>query len=314
MAYTEPIVDFLITVDPNLDYGPDWMPPPDPPVALPGFGQRISWAGVFDWVKSGYDYFFGGGVPLDIMTTAQVKAAVDAAVGQLQKALTGYMNQTAAMTIQAAAMLSDEINVQAEARVSDYNLIQQQIGILRQTQDAILYYIVPIIETQIHQSTATAYTYALQAEANAIRNAQETIFNPLFGEILKVQPAIDQGVQTAITASHADTITQVAKLGAAVGVVVNGIRSELGNLKTVTDECTVPMCDVMGPKTNLGKLLKALSLAAEAAAIADLLSLTEPELVQRLTDTIAEFARFVSTIETEFLTGGRTIGATIAGL
>lgn len=314
MTATEPITDFLITVDPDLDYGPDWMPPPDPPVNLGPLNEKIHWSSVFDWVKSGYNYVFFGGTPIDTVTTQQVQTAVDAAVGQVVKAISGFINQTAAMAIQGVSMLENAIAMQAQITTTNFDFEQEEIHTLQNVQAVFANWVVPGLEAQIKVATADGFAFALAAQANAEAYARKAVFVPLYTELLKVGPVIDAKIAANNVIQQQHTLSVVDALKATLLPVVASLGTKVASLVAESENCVQDMCQTMGPKTDLGKLLKALSLTLDAAALADLLSLTEPELVQRLTDTIAEFGRFVGDIETNFLTGGKTIGATIAGL
>jgi hypothetical protein len=130
--------------------------------------------------------------------------------------------------------------------------------------------------------------------------------------MLKVQPAIDAGVAQAEAVAHSDAAAQVAKLAGEVGVTVGPIRAAVAALQTESEDCTQPMCETLGPKTDLGKLLKALKFAADAAFLAELYNLTEPELVGYIKKVVAAMANVVTDFESFFGSGGETVGHLIA--
>ena len=74
------------------------------------------------------------------------------------------------------------------------------------------------------------------------------------------------------------------------------------------------MCETMGPKTDLGKLLKALNLAATAALLLELSNMTEAELANTI-DGLAKMAGgIIGDLDSMFFQGGETLAATIGAI
>jgi hypothetical protein len=69
-------------------------------------------------------------------------------------------------------------------------------------------------------------------------------------------------------AAHNDALAVAAAVVAPLALAVAAMQSQLGALQTESDECTKPMCDTMGPKTDLGKLLKGINIAKWLALLA----------------------------------------------
>ncbi len=70
------------------------------------------------------------------------------------------------------------------------------------------------------------------------------------------------------------------------------------------------MCETIGPKTDLGKLLKGLKVAGEIAALTAILSMNETDLANLIHDVTSHLASVVGDVE-QFLGPG---GETVAGL
>lgn len=305
----EPVIEPILEhVAPDLRLVPDWAPQPDPYQIAPGFGVHTTWGEVYDWVKDGIVSIVGHGKDIDLLTGADVQQIVNTAVGQAMKALSGFIDQNAAMTVQAASLLEGAIDNVYANQLHDYQDLSGQIDNAVAYQQAIVGYVVPIIEQQIKEAEARAYTYALAAQQNAQQWATQNIFAPLYAEVLKVQPAIDNGVARAEKAAHVDAVAQVAGLGAAVGTALGPIKSAVQALQTESEECTQPMCETMGPKTDLGKWLKALKLAGDIALLHELLSLDDAKLAALIRSLVAHLTGIVNTFDDLFLEGGQSIG------
>lgn len=308
----EPFIEEVLQhTAPDLRLVPDWAPQPGPEEIAPGFGIHAQWGDVWNWVKDSTRHLLPAGRPVLDDSLLQANQYTDTVAGQTMKALSGYLDQNAAMTVQAAELLESAIDTAYANQIHDYQDLSTRIDALQQGQDFIAAVVVPTIRGEIAQAEARAYGYALAAQANAEDWGLHKIFAPLYEELLKVQPAIDAGVDRAEHTAHVDAAAQVGVLGAAVGTLVTPIRTAVQALTQESEDCVQPMCETMGPKTDLGKLLKGLANAAEIAAIAELVNLKESDLTSLLQTVGSKAASYISFFEDHFVEGGETIGGTI---
>lgn len=301
----------LERIAPDLRLVPDWVPVPDPPVPLGPLGQKLQWGDVFDWVKDETRHLIPAGREIDTVSMADVQNAIDASQGNVIKAMSGFIDQNAAMTVQAAELLEGAIDNVYANQIHDYQDLSTRIDALTQGQAFIAQVIVPTIRGEIAQAQAHAFGYALAAQQNAQQWATDNIFKPVYSELLKVQPAIDTGVDRAEKAAHVDAVAQVAGLAAAVGTAITPMRNALQALEEESDDCVKPMCETMGPKSDLGKLLKALSIAADLALLHELLNLDEDKLAGLIRSVTSHVSGIVGAFESLFVEGGDTIGDVI---
>jgi hypothetical protein len=124
-----------------------------------------------------------------------------------------------------------------------------------------------VIEAQLLKAIA-------QAKAEAIRETQQwvtaNIATPILKEIASQHTQITNETTLRLKATHDEVLSEVLPAIAAVTATTTALKTQVGTLQAEDAACVQPMCEVMGPKTNLGKLLKALNVAADAALIAEL--------------------------------------------
>lgn len=169
------------------------------------------------------------------------------------------------------------------------------------------------LEDQIVQSELEAQI--LQTQANVVAVLQQWsydhIFTPLYENIgqAEAQATAQANAVEAKIAPTAQAIatSTVAPALAAIATMAPAITA----LQKVTDDCTTPMCETMGPKTDLGKLLKALNVASAAAFFAELAALDRNglEAVLRLLQHAARGV--VDDVNALFVEGGHALGASI---
>lgn len=308
MVMVEPIEEILIHIDPALDYGPDWMPTPAPPRSIPVLGARGDWSDVWDWVKRHAILPAGKPISDPFGTVALTQQMIDAAMGSVITGLSGFMNRSAALTIQAAAILDAAINNLDNKTTYNHMELSQRLDRIENVQNYIVEQVIPAIEHQFVQADHTALGYALHAIEYQQQWTTQNVLVPLVESLGVLKHDMLQVIDLKAEESHQISAQQVAGLGAKLAPAIAAAAASAARSATFVDECGQPMCDTMGPKTNLGKLLKGLSLAAELAAIADLLALTEPELARKLADVVLKIGGYIADFENYFASGTETLG------
>jgi hypothetical protein len=298
----------------TFDYPPPWLPGIEGTQPYLGLGAQPSWDDVYHYAENNYDTTFAAGKnQTGDATAALILNAGRAAIGSTLRAISGFVNQTVEMmqtqftdlyqTLQFVLGGLDDTNRSQDVKIQH---LQQEV--------AGLATIVAVEEQQIVKLHDTIFQ-AVEFEGAYLQDwANRTIVEPLLRAIVEEQNArkveILQASQSVLQQAHTDTLTQLAPVAAAVAVATRAITA----LQAESANCTQPMCDTMGPNTNLGKLLKGLSLALDAAALADLLSLTAPELADELSQVIAKIAGYIGDFESYFTDGTETIGSVLGGI
>lgn len=105
----------------------------------------------------------------------------------------------------------------------------------------------------------------------------------------------------------------LAKL-APVAVTATAAAAAAAKVAAWVDDCGEPMCQVQGPKTDLGKFLKGLKFAATAALLAEVASWTEADVENLIRQFVGAGTTAADDIRALFIDGGKSIGATIADI
>lgn len=308
----EPLVETMLRLVPDLEPNtPDFMPAPDPSVPLDGLGTRITWTDIYDEAKKGYDFYFGSHPSINLPTPEWVQQQIHAAIGEMGKAYSSFLAQSATAPVALARILDGTIDNIESNMLHDYRDLSQRLD-AHDTGFAFIHdVIVPTLQADIARARSEGFAEAVAAQRNAEAWATENIFKPLYTEVLKVQPAIDASAKVVEGVARSDAAAQVAALGTAVGTAITPMRAALKALQTESEDCVQPMCETMGPKTDLGKFLKALQLVADGALLAELANLNEQRLAALLASLGDKASTYIDFFETNFVAGGETIGATI---
>ena len=125
-------------------------------------------------------------------------------------------------------------------------------------------------EAHADRGDAATRKYAHDIAAQAQRNAEAHtthVADHLRAEIMAATAA----ATAATVAAHLRPITQA----------LSALQSQVGKLQTENDECTQPMCETLGPKTDWGKLLKRFAPKAIFALLA-LIAAEHPDEVAKV--------------------------------
>ena len=116
---------------------------------------------------------------------------------------------------------------------------------------------------------ANSRRYAHDVAAQAQRNAE--------AHATAVNKRLEHDILVATSAATAASIAAHLK---PITSALSALKSQVDKLQTENDECTEPMCETVGPKSDWGKLLKKYAPAAILALIAAAI-LTDPEEAER---------------------------------
>lgn len=299
------------TMPPDPFLEPTDIPGPDAPFTYLGSGTVPTWNDVYQAAEA--EYTKNALLPNQDPEDATVKWVIRSgrvAIGEALKAMSGMLNNAVSAQVQDVNLLSTITDAEFGDLVGRINQVIRRVNKLGSYVTAILEYAIPSLQAQIdklaHDTPLLIQYAALSERAWIIDN----IFKPLYTEILKVQPAIDVSVAREHEAAKTYTDTAVQALGVNVLKALVPMSVALTALQTESDECVKPMCQTMGPNTQLGKFLKGLNIAADAALIAALLGMSEADLAGFIQSLVSHLSSVVGDIE-DFLSPG---GETVAGL
>lgn len=269
---------------------------------------QAGWDEVYQFVSDAFD---PGSAPATLSMPAVIKAFQAPMERQLQ-AYGTYIN-----------LLQDFVIAMGERTLANDTRLKRSLNTLNalthridHTQNATLRAItrlaLPNLQAQIIQARKFAYQLSLNTIHAMKVWTYESIFVPLAKDVaaeqVQRQAADNKIITQDIPAVHADLLAKLAPVAAAATAALNLARQ---TAKWV-DDCGVPMCDTVGPKTDVGKWLKRLNIAASAALLAEIASWDEGD-VERLIKSLGTIGNgVIEDIDHMFFNGGHSIGHTLA--
>lgn len=290
------------------------VPAPDPPVPFRMSGLTPSWADVYRWQT---DVARAENANLQgqyAVTGDQVARAVDVAMGTTTKALSGYISHLT----ETIAWLSRAVKTRVDAvQLALYNVasnLNARIEYVRKVQDLILRLAIPSLQSQITQETHNRRVSIVRHDEAMRTHVRDDVYVPLNTSIQANQITATQQTE-ALAQSIPDRVRQLApELIAPALLATTALATRVTALEAEAAECVRPMCAMLGPKTDLGKFLKALKVAEWLALLAELAALRADGLDGLLTDVEQWAATAIGTFEDAFFTGGKTLGETVTGI
>lgn len=290
---------------------PPAIPSPGPIIRYLGEGEHAVWDNVFSWVTGSAKKFLGlEGAGLSALE-ALVLPIVETYVGQLLQAGSGFWNDIsdfAATGIEAAIDFADE---GLRRLLRDVLGIEDWVSGLQTLLGLVADVAIPALLGEIIRIGGSIDARILGALAGVEAWAIDNIYNPLLEDVVRtagdlydaIQATAEWVVAEAEGLVSAETLARIAAIGA--------LAASVAALAEWVAECGAPMCDTFGPKTDLGKFLKALNIAGTAALLAELAALDADGIETLLRGMQALAGGVVDDFEAIF-TGGETIGSAIA--
>lgn len=322
MTYAQPLP---VTVDiPGLGpvgpIGPASPAPTGPLTNIPTPGQLITYVG--QGVQATWNDVWGyisgaaSSAATDILNVEQtigqaVLNGIEAYVGAELQALGGFINDAIDIAVSGIDGLSTALDTAVLGLYDDVVYLDKiAYGLLLDVQ-GIEGNIIPNIEQRLLDlGTATAAFIHLGI-ADVQTWAIDNIYNPLLNDVQTLERdtviAIEGTATRVLDEARSLVKDEVINRTAAIAALATAVAA----ITTFVEECGQPMCDTFGPKTDLGKLFKALALAGELAALAELANMNEHDLAALLTTVGRKAATYIDFLETNFVAGGESIGATV---
>lgn len=304
----------VIVPDPT-DTGPTILPPvsipsPGPLIQYAGTAEHAVWDNVFGWVKGtakGFYSLVGGGAAV---VADQVEQVVEAWAGQLLKSLSGFINELADF---AADGLNAVLGIGADAvglLLTDVLNIEDLFGTLEGLVANIADAIIPALLGEIIRIGGSIEPRILDGLAGVETWAIDNLYHPLLHDLITTAGDLYDAIDTAVGNVMDEIESAVASEALARVLAVAGLATALATITTWVEECGAPMCDTIGPKTDLGKFLKGLSLVGNAALLAELATL-DADGIESLLRGLQALSRGVIDDLGAIFTGGETIGGAI---
>lgn len=312
---TAPVDIPIPEMPPDPFLTPDWVPKPDTPYTYTGEGSQPTWDNVY---KGAVGQF-------DAAVNAKYQPSQDGlwkwalnsdrtVLGTAIKAVSGFINQAVDLITSNVNALDTITGLQLQYLDRRAINLGGLVNRIVHEVNAILLLAIPSLQAQITKlgtDTPLEIQYAALSERAW---TVENIFKPLYTELLKVQPAIDLAVAHERALRIADVDVHAQQVPALIATAIAPLALKVATLTTESENCTQPMCETMGPKTDLGKLLKALNAAEWLALLAEIAALRADGLDGLVHDIGTWAATVIGDLESTFFTGGKTFGEALAGL
>jgi uncharacterized protein YoxC len=162
------------------------------------------------------------------------------------------------------------INHVAQVANHDVAVLQSQITGLRNVLNAKIGTETAQRIAQDKKLAAYTYTGLVNLQKSMQSWVKVNVVKPLTTHINNNYTATLKIISKTDTNNRIWTDAQIVAKLAPVVASVAALSKVVSALKTESDECTKPMCETMGPKTDLGKLLKGLNVAKWLAILAAL--------------------------------------------
>jgi hypothetical protein len=291
--------------------------PVDVPIAGPvihfiGEGEHAIWDNVWSWVKGTARTVASDVIAIenDILHAA-IKVA-EAYTGSLLEGLSGFINDTFSYAESGLQLINGYATDALSILFQDVFGIDRAIADLRAIVGAIDNVVIPGVFSELLGDIEGVYA-DLVGGIDLVKSwAIDTIYTPLDAEIRAAERAIPVWAEGALTdaKAYADDLVHSEALKRAAAIA--GIAAAVASIATWVEECGDPMCQTIGPKTDLGKLLKGLALAGDVALFAELANLDEQGLADLLASIGARAAALAGEFESNFASGGETLGGLVA--
>ncbi len=310
---TSTIEETPIETMPPDPFGPgDGLPPADTPFVFQGTGAQAAWSDVYDAAQKDYlaDPTIAGVKQPDAGYAFTVHIG-QVAIRSMLRAASGFINRAYDDATQNTNLLSTITDAEIGDLVGRINRIVHVVKQMANVVNGLTQYAIPGLQSQIDAVWADLVNRIKFTAAYERAWVIDNVATPLLIELGKVQPKIDTAVAHEHVESQAYTDAAVAALGVNVLRGIAPLIQTVNALKTESETCTKPMCETMGPGTNLGNFLKGLSLLADAALFAELANLDEQRLADLLAAIGQRAAALASEFESGFVQGGETLGGLV---
>lgn len=288
------------------------IPAPGNPIPVIVHGAEYAWDDVSGWAKGAFDTVTGWFDSAASVAADDVRAVVHSAMDTVQTAWSSFISELEGWIVEGIDAVTQSVTDLGNFTIA---AAQAVWNVSAAYTDAVAQWIladVTGIEGRLsgleHLIEDTAIGTIDLLETWAIDN----IYHPLLTDIGRVEADVWDAARWVSAEAEAYARDLVDSEAFRRALAIAGVAAAVGAITTWVEECGDPMCQTIGPKTDLGKILKGLQFAADLALITELANMDEAKLAALLRTIAAKAGALVSEFETGFVQGGETIGELIA--
>lgn len=292
--------------------------PQEPPEEVPGFhglepyfvaGAKAAWSDVYSWVKTGWHALWGAASSAVTITADDVQNAIDIALGKEQQAWASFVGVLDQWMAAAVTSLTETIGWVALIATAIDQTLTAELQAAEQLTGALLANLEARLLQEMIAGDLALEQFVLHEVQGVEQWVQSQVVAPFLIEIQRLQVQIQDETQHVLQEAEGYSDLRLAASLAPVLAIIATIEQQVVKLQTENDECTEPMCETMGPNTNLGKWLKDLEALLGILAGVGLANLTAKDA-----ERIASFFQAITTGTVDdfvnaFAGGGATLGS-----
>lgn len=249
------------------------IPPPGPDTPLTGQGLGPAWSNVYDWIMAK-----AGRITRDVeAVTGKIGPAITTEIrgyiGWLLQAVSTYINDLEDQLLANGNAIFNALYTYASQLDAELQKIDQATAHLVGNDYELRQVILPALFQQVAQLGQRLDQERLVIEGQMQQWTQDNVTVPLLQQMQYID---DQTKQRELVLAQQQFHYTDQKFNEEEWLRIAAIQSLSNQLLILELEqinCGQPMCETMGPKTDLGKFLKALSLVGDAALLAELANL-----------------------------------------
>lgn len=283
------------------------LPGAAPVIEYVGKGIEGTWDDVWGWVKRGARNTARDAVNAVEAIVPQIEKYVESYVGQVQKALGGFINEVASFSVSGFNVLSEFTSLFEQVAIGEFDRLEVAVYAVLSDVANIVNVTVPWLESAIALVGANAITIAHEIGIDVEQWTVDHVYNPVLEDIYGLGVRVGTYVDDAISAAVSDVVGLIEQVNAETLAKIAALAAAVAVATEFVEECGEEMCSVQGPKTDLGKLFKAITLAGDVALLAEFLSLDKQGVEDRVHDVITELGSVIRDFD-GFVTGGETVG------
>lgn len=293
---------------------PSSVPIVGPAIEFIGNAEHAVWDNVWGWVKGASQIKLSDVLGTADIFISQAVQITETYVGEQLAALSGFINDAFDFATAIGSTVADDafqtsLWLWEDIKYLDaaaYTILAEVVGIEGHA--------IPDIIKRLLTLETNTWGLVGGAVAGVEAWAIDNIYGPLDAKIEREIAGVRTDVWN-LTGAWVDNLlddinAEALKRAAAIAGVVAAVAA----VTAWIEDCGEPMCQNIGPKTDLGKILKGLRVATELAALTALLEMDEGDLANLIQSLTSRMAAIVDDVEQFLSPGGETVAGLIAAI
>lgn len=295
---------------PGLQLAPEYppgVPVPDPPIIVIGREAHQTWDRVWGFIKHQTKPKIDAMQSLVVRSIQDAVPAIENYVGEELKVLGGYINDIGDFAAISQYVLNNELGQVSEWAYRNLNNLDASLYATLVHVNNIEGAFLPQINediARVREAIGNMPSFLIpQLQAWSVGN----IFDPLVDDIGRTDAKIRGDVFGLMAATTSELQGQINGNHAEVLGLLGPLTAALPAIEKWINDCGDPMCQAMGPNTDLGKFLKALQLAGILSLLMEIANMSEADVEARLRELAGDVQHIVGAFESTFVGGGGTL-------